>query len=64
MCAPHGGGLVLDVGLRPYDEQAGAVGIVSVCESCFEDLTSDMGIPPSPGERFLVLIDADAMLDR
>ena len=56
-------GLVLDVALRPYDEDSALSGLFTVCESCFEDVTSDMGVQPTPGERFLVLVDADEMFE-
>lgn len=49
-------GPVLEVRLQSYDEGSLPIG-AEVCLSCFEDLTSDLGVPLTPGTDFLVLVD-------
>ncbi|HET7489491.1 MAG TPA: hypothetical protein VFJ85_16305 [Acidimicrobiales bacterium] len=47
-------GLVIDVAATEYGLPSALT--VSVCESCFDDLTSDMGVSQTPGTTFLLLV--------
>lgn len=48
-------GLVTGIALKKYGSEDER--LISVCESCFEDVTSDMGVALTPGAKFLVLTD-------
>jgi hypothetical protein len=48
-------GLVTGIALKKYGRENEQ--LISVCESCFEDVTSDMGVAAAPGAKFLVLTD-------
>jgi hypothetical protein len=49
-------GPVLEVRLQSYDEAALPTD-AQLCLSCFEDLTSGLGVPLTPASEFLVLVD-------
>ena len=52
-------GLVIEIVLRPFDSAAEPQGLATVCEGCFEDVTSDLGVDTRPGTEFLVLAVPD-----
>ena len=47
-------GLIYDVVLAPYGASERRVAVL--CESCFEELSSDMDVERTPGGEFLVLM--------
>ena len=47
-------GLLYDVVLTPYGASTGRV--ASLCEACFEDVSSDLEVERAPGGEFLVLV--------
>ena len=49
-------GLVLEVRLQSHDESALPTD-AEICLACFEDLTSNRGVPLTPAADFLVLVD-------
>lgn len=47
-------GQAIEVAATKYGSDSAV--LATLCESCFEDVTSDMGVRRQPGSKFLILV--------